>query len=189
MVSLISRPVLALCLPIFLTMRDSQGMFSFPAHLFISSCNPFTSLLSCNSFMQVSKKVVNIEGSIYSVGLSWLPEVEASTKLFFASINVSCARSRSNSTSFYGALRTHILSSDYFPLSSTIVTTLYSPIFTFGSSLRGSGLIIYKFWVGCGGCAPFSHILANSTGKYLVLWSNLVQYRHEKCVRLVHSHP
>ena len=49
-------------LPIFCTTRGSVAVF--PAHLFISSCNPFITLLSHNNFMQVSRKLISIEGSI-----------------------------------------------------------------------------------------------------------------------------
>jgi len=74
------------------------------ALLFMSSYNPFIALLSCSSFMHVSKNVVSINGSIVGSGLSLLPEVEASVKLFLASMKVSLARSKSNFGSFVGAL-------------------------------------------------------------------------------------
>ena len=89
MVSLISRPILVLCLPIFHTTCSSPRVVIM--HLFMSSYSPFTALLSRSSFMQVSKKVVSMEGSISLSGLSLLLEVEASVKLFLASMIVSRA--------------------------------------------------------------------------------------------------
>lgn len=160
MVSLISRPVLALCLPIFRTTRGSPRVFS--THLFISSYNPFIALLSCNSFMQVSKKVVSIEGSISWSSLSLLLEVEALAKLFFASMSVSCSCSKSNSASFAGALQNHALSLGYFTLSLPIAIPLQSTIFTFGSSSQGSTLIICRFWVD-EVVAPLCHVSLLST--------------------------
>lgn len=66
-------------------------------------------------------------------------------KLFLASKNVSFARSKLKSGPFVGGLRTHLLSSGYFPLSSLVVISLLSIMFTFGSSSRSSNLIICKF--------------------------------------------
>lgn len=112
-INLISLPILILCFPIFLTMRGSPG--AVPTHLLMSSYDPFTSLLSFSNFIHVSKNVISVGGSISISGLSLLPEVEASMKLFLASIKVSRARSKSNSGSFARALRTQVLSSSYFP--------------------------------------------------------------------------
>ena len=86
-VNLISLPIHVVCFPSFWTMHGSPG----PTHLVMSSCSPFTTLLSCNNFMHVYRKVVSIYGSISSSSLSLLPEVEASVKLFLASMNVSLA--------------------------------------------------------------------------------------------------
>ena len=141
--SLISCHVLILCFLILLTMHCSPGMV--PTHLLISCYNPFTALLSCSNFIQVSRKVVSIEGSISSSGLSFLPEVEASAKLFLASMKVSRVRSKSNYSSFTEALRTQVLSSDFLPFSSPVAIPLQSTMFTFGSSSRGSDLIICRF--------------------------------------------
>lgn len=132
-INLTSCLVLVLCLPIFVTMRGSPRVFL--AHLFMSSCNPFTALLSHNK-MQVFRKVESIEGSIFWSGLSLLPEVEALAKLYFSSMNVSRACSKSKLSSFVGALRTHVLSLDCFPFSSPIVIPLQTTIFTFRSSSR-----------------------------------------------------
>jgi len=142
-VNLISLPVLIACFPRIRTTRGSPG--AVPAHLIMSSCSPFIALLSHNSFMHVSKNVVSIDGSISVSGLGLLPEVEASAKLSLASMKVSLARSKSNSGSFVGALRTQVLSSSCLPLSSPVVIPLRSTIFTLGSSSRGSDLIICRF--------------------------------------------
>ena len=91
------------CFLSFQTIRCSLGMV--PTHLVMSSCSPFTTLLSCSIFMHVSKNAVSIDASISSSSLSLLPEVEASAKLLLASMNVSLARSKSTSSSFVGALR------------------------------------------------------------------------------------
>ena len=127
------------------------------AHLLMSSCSPFIALMSHSSFMHVSRNVISIDGSIYNFGLSFLSEVEALAKLFLASMKVSLARSKSNSASFAGALRTQLLSSSYFPLSSPITIPLWSTMFTFGSSSRSSDLIICRFWVG-GGSSALCHV-------------------------------
>lgn len=142
-VSLISLPVLVLCFPIFWTTRNSPG--AIPAHLLMSSCNPFTALLLHSIFIHVSRNIVNIDGSISGACLSFLPKVEASAKLFLASINVSGAHSKSNYASFARALQTQVLSSSCLPLSSPIVIPLQSTMFTFGSSSCGSDLTICRF--------------------------------------------
>ena len=182
-INLISLPVRNACFPSFWTTRGSPD----PTHLVISSYSPFTALLSHNSFMHVSKKVVSIEGSIPSSSWSLLPKVEASVKLFSASMNVSFTRSKSNSGSFVGALLTHKFSYDCFPLASPVVTSLPSIMFTFGSSSRGSYLIIYKFWVGGGWSTPFSHSLTISVGHSSASLWNLVQYKHGFLVGFVWS--
>ena len=153
----------------------------------MSSCNPFTALLSCSSFIHVPRNVVRIYGSIFGSGLSLFPEVEASAKLFLASMKVSQVRSKSNYASFARALWTQVLSFAYLPLSYPIVIPLWSTIFTFGSSSCGSDLIICRFWVGGGGSAPLSCILAISVGKSYVSWSNNVQYLHDGRVGLMQS--
>ena len=170
--NLISLPVLVLCFPIFRTTRSSPG--SIPSHLFMSSCSPFTALLLRSSFMHVSRKIVSIDGSISSSGLSLLPKVEASTNLFLASMKVSRVRSKSNSASFIRDFRTQLLSFGCLPLSSPIVIPLWSTMFTFRSSSCGSDLIIYRFWVkGCSS-TPLSCILAISVGQSSISWSNSV---------------
>ena len=116
-----------------------------PVHLCTSSCSLFTAFLSRSSFMHVSRNIVSIDGSISSSGMSLLPEVEASTKLFFASMKFSLAHSKSNYGSFVGALQTQVLSLHCLPLLSPIVIPLRSTIFTIGSSSRGPNLIICKF--------------------------------------------
>ena len=142
-VNLISLPMHNACFPSF----ETTCHFLDLMHLMISYCRNFTTLLSCSSFIHVSKKVVSIEGSIRGSSWSLLPEVEAFVKLFLASMNVSFAHSKSNLGSFVRALRTQELSFDYLPLSSPVVIPLLSIMFTFGSSSRSSDHIIYKFWV------------------------------------------
>jgi len=117
-------------------MHGSPG--AIPTHLVMISYSPFIALLSRNNFMHVSKNVVSIDGSNFGSSLSLLPEVEASTKLFLASMNVSFG-------SFVGALQTQALSLGYLPLSSPIVIPLRSMIFTFLSSSRSPDLIICRF--------------------------------------------
>lgn len=165
-VNLISLLILFVCFPIFRTTRDSPGVVL--VNLLMSSYNPFIALLSRSRFMYVSRNFVSIDGSISSSGLSFLPKVEASLKLFLASMNVSLAHSKSNSSSFVEALQTQVLSLSYFPLSSPITIPLRSTIFTFGSSSCGSDLIIYRFKVGGGGSTPLSHFLAISVRQCLV---------------------
>lgn len=142
-VNLISLPILVLCFPIFQTMCGSPGMV--PVHLLMSSYNPFISLLSRSNFMHVSRNVLSIDGSISSFGLSFLPKVETSAKLFLASMKVSRACSKSNSASFTEASQTQVLSSGYLPFLSPVTIPLWSTMFTFGSSSRGSDLIICRF--------------------------------------------
>ena len=142
-VNLISLPFLVACFAIFQTMRGSPSVV--PAHLFMSFYSPFTTLLSHNNFMHVSKNVLSIDGSIFGSGLSLLPEVEASTNLFLASMKFSLVHSKSNSGSFVRALQTQVLSSSYLPLSSLVVIPLQSTMFTLVSSSRGSDLIICRF--------------------------------------------
>lgn len=115
-INLISLPVCIVCFLSFWTTRDSSGVV--PRHLVMSSYSPFTTLLSRGIFMHVSKNVVSIDGSIDGSSLSLLPEVEASVKLRLDFMNVSLAHSKSNSSSFAGALRTQELSLGCFPLSS-----------------------------------------------------------------------
>lgn len=153
----------------------------------MSSFSPFTDLLSLSNFIQASTKVVIIDGSSSWSGLSLLAKVEASMKIFFASIKASCACSKSNWVSFDGVLRTHVPSSCYFPLSFPIVILLHNNIFTFRSSSHGSNLTIYRFWVGYGGSTPLSHILAISVGQSSISWSNRVKYLHDERVGLVQS--
>ena len=93
-VNLISLLILIACFPIFWTTHHSPG--AVPTHLLMSSYNPFTSLLSCSSFMHVSRNIVSIDGSISGSNLSLLPKVEASIKLFLASMKVSLVCSKSN---------------------------------------------------------------------------------------------
>ena len=167
-VNLISLLVRNACFPSFWTTRGSPD----PAHLVISSYSPFTALLSHISFMHVSRKVVNIEGSILGSSWSLLPEVEASVKLFLTSMNVSFARFKSNSGSFVRDLQTHALSSGCFPLSSPVVIPLLSTMLTFEFSLRSSNLIICKFWVGGAWSTPFSYNLTINVGQSSTSWSN-----------------
>ena len=134
-INIISLPVHIVHFQSFRTMCGSFGVVL--AHIVMSSCSPFIALVSCSSFMHVSKNVVSINGPISGSSLSLLPEVEASAKLLLASMNVSLAHSKSNSGSFVGSLRTQSLSSSCLPLSSPIVTPLWSMIFTFGSSSCG----------------------------------------------------
>lgn len=126
-ISLISRLILLLCLTFFHTTCGSLGVFL--AHLFISSYNPFTTLLSRGSFMQVSRKVVSIEGSISWSSLSFLRELEALEKLFFSSMNVSRVCSKLNLASFTRALLSHVLYLGCFPLSSPVAIPLWSTMF------------------------------------------------------------
>lgn len=158
-----------------------------PMHLVISSCSPLTALLLHSSFIHVTKKVVSIEGSIPGSGWSLLPEVEAFVKLFLASINVSFVCSKSNSGSFVGALRTRVSSWVYFPLSSLVVVSLLSTIFTFGSSSHGSDLIIWIFWFRVGWSTPFSRIFTINVGQSTASWSNWAQYEQDILVGLVQS--
>lgn len=109
-INLISLPVHNACFPSFQNTRGSPDS----AHLVINYCSPLVALLSCNNFIHVSRKVVSMEGSIYGSGWSLLPKVEASLKLFLASINFSFVRSKSNSGSFARALQTHVSSLDHF---------------------------------------------------------------------------
>lgn len=143
-------------------MRGSPGMV--PVHLFMSSCNPFTTFLSRSSFMHVCRNVMSIDGSTFGSVVSLLPEVEAAVKLFLASMKIFLVRSKSNSGSFSGALQTQVLSSGYLPLSSPIVIPLRSTMFTLGSSSRYSNLIICNFLVEGGWNAPLSCRLAISVG-------------------------
>jgi len=121
----ISLPIRNVCFPSFWNTRISPDL----AHLVISSCNPFTALLSRSNFIHVSRKVVIIEESISGSSWSLLPEVEASVKLFLASMNVSFAKSRSNSGSFVGAFWTHALSSGCLPLSYLVMILLLRIMF------------------------------------------------------------
>jgi len=73
-------------------------------NIVMSYCSPFIDFLSRNNFIHVTKNVVSIHGSISGCSFSLLPEVEASAKLFLASMNVFVACSKSNSGSFVGAL-------------------------------------------------------------------------------------
>ena len=157
-VNLISLLVRFVCVSSFHTTRGSPS--AVPVHLLMSSCNPFTALLSRSNFMHVSRNVVSIDGSISCFVLSLLPELEASVKLFLASMKVSLVHSKSNSGSFIRDLQTQVLSSGCFPLSSPLMIPLQSTIFTFGSSLHDLDLIIYRFSIGGDGSTPFSHILA-----------------------------
>jgi len=142
-VSLISLPVLLLLFPVFHTTRSSPHVVL--SHLLMSSYNPFTALLSCNSFMHASRNVVSIDGSISSSSLYFLHEVEASLKPFFASIKFSRACSKSNYTSFDRVLQTQVLSSGCPPLPSLVIIPLQRIIFTFGSPSCGPNLIICRF--------------------------------------------
>lgn len=65
----------------------------------ISSCSPLTSLLLCNRFMHVSKKVIIRDGSIPGSSGSLLPGLETFMKFFGASLDVLLSRSTSNSDS------------------------------------------------------------------------------------------
>jgi len=89
-VNIISLPVCNACFPNFQTTRGSLD----PAHLVISSYSPLAILLSCNSFMYVSRNVVSIEGSIPGSGWSLQPKVEASVRLFVSSMNIPFVRSK-----------------------------------------------------------------------------------------------
>jgi len=122
-----------------------HGSARAPIFLLMSSCNPFITLLSHSNFIHVFRNVVIIDGSIFGYSLSFLPEVEASTKLFLASMKVPRVHSKSNSTSFDGALRTQVLSFGCFPLSSHIEIPLQSTMFMFETSSRDSYLIICRF--------------------------------------------
>lgn len=92
-VNLISLHVLILCFSIFWTTCSSPIVIV--VHLLMCSCNPLTTLLSHSSFIHVSRNIVSIDGSISDSSLSLLLEVEASVKLFLASIKVSQACSKS----------------------------------------------------------------------------------------------
>ena len=142
-VNLLYLPILIACFPILWTTRGSPS--AVPTHLFMSSCNPFTASLSWVTFIHVSRNVVSIDGSVSNSGLSLLPEVDASVKLFLASMKVSLAHSKSNSRSFVGALQTQVLSSGHLLLSSPVIIPLQSTTFMLGSSSRGSDLIICRF--------------------------------------------
>ena len=182
-VILISLPVRNACFPSFWTTRGSLD----PVHLVISSYSPLIALLSCNNFMHVSRNIVSIEGSIPGSSWSLLPKVDASLKLFLASMNVSFAHSKSNLGSFTGALRTHVLSSHFFPVSSPVAIFLLSMIFTFGSSSRDLDLIICIFWAGGGWNNPFSHIFVINVGQFIVSWSNWAQYVQDILIKLIRS--
>jgi len=143
-----------------------------PTHLVRSYCNPFIALLSHNNFMHVSRKVVSIDGSISGSSLSLLPEVEASVKLFLASTNVSFARSKSNSSSFVGALRTQALSSGYLALSSPLQSTMFTC-----SELVVVGVFLYRATSLSMWGSPLSH---DQTGYNInmILSSDLYNCRH-----------
>ena len=164
----ISCPMHKACFPSFQTTRGSPD----PAHLVVSSCNPLNASLLRSIFIHVSKKVVCIKGSILGSGWSLLPEVEASVKLFIASLNFSFMHSNSDSGSFVGASQTHKSSLGYFLLFSPIVAHLLSIMFTLGSPSRGLDFIIWIFWVGVGYSTPFSRICAISVRKSTISWSN-----------------
>ena len=80
--------------------------------------------------MHISKKVVNIEGSLAGLGRSLLPQVETPVKLSLASILASL-------------------------LTSLVAVLLCNTMFTMGSSSRGSDLIILTFCDVVGGAAFF----------------------------------